>query len=60
MKSPSLLIKSIHFVESYVDIAGFTFPSHIHSEVKTRIVGSAVVDIYAQDYQPVSFGGPGS
>ena len=40
-----------------VDIAGFTFPSHIHSEAETRIVGSAVVDIYNQDYQPVSLGG---
>jgi len=50
VKSPSPFIKSIHFVESYVDIAGFTFPSHIHSEAKTRIVGNAVVDIYNQDY----------
>jgi hypothetical protein len=57
VKSPSLFIKSIHFVQDYVDIAGFTFPSHIHSEAETRIVGSAVVDIYNQDYQPVSLGG---
>jgi hypothetical protein len=57
VKSPSLFIKSIHFVQDYVDIAGFTFPSHIHSEAKTRIAGSAVVDIYDQDYQPVSLGG---
>jgi hypothetical protein len=56
VKSPSLFIKSIHFVQDYVDIAGFTFPSHIHSEANTRVVGSAVVDIYDQDYQPVSFG----
>jgi hypothetical protein len=54
VKSPSLFIKSIHSVQDYVDIAGFTFPSHIHSEAKTRVVGSAVVDIYDQDYQPVS------
>jgi hypothetical protein len=57
VKSPSLFIKSIHFVQDYVDIAGFTLPSHIHSEAETRIVGSAVVDIYNQDYQPVSLGG---
>jgi hypothetical protein len=56
VKSPSLFIKSLHFVQDYVDIAGFTFPSHLHSEAKTRIVGIAVVDIYDQDYQPVSFG----
>jgi hypothetical protein len=58
VKSPSLFIKSLHFVQDYVDIAGFTFPSHMHSEAKTRIVGIAVVDIYDQDYQPVSFGSP--
>jgi hypothetical protein len=57
VKSPSLFIKSIHFVQNYVDIAGFTFPSHSHSEAKTRIVGRVVVDIYDQDYQPGSFAG---
>jgi hypothetical protein len=56
VKSPSLFIKSIHFVQDYVDIAGFTFPSHMHSEAKTRAVGGAVVDIYDQDYQPISLG----
>jgi hypothetical protein len=60
VKSPSLFIKSIHFVQDYVDIAGFTFPSHLHSEAKTRVVGSAVVDIYDRDYQPVSFDGEAS
>ena len=31
----------------------FTFPVHIHSEARTRLVGRAVVDIYHYDYQPV-------
>lgn len=53
VKSPSLFIKSIHFVQNDIDIAGFTFPGHIHYEVRTRIVGTAVVDIYDQDYRPV-------
>ena len=57
VKSPSLFIKSIRFVQEYVDIGGFTFPSHLDCEAKTRVVGSAVVDIYDQDYQPVSLGG---
>jgi len=51
VKSPSLFIKSIQFVQNDVDVAGFTFPSHIHYEVKARVVGTAVVDIYDQDYQ---------
>jgi len=59
VKSPSLFIKSIHFEQNYVDIAGFTFPSRIHSEARTRIVGNVVVDIYDQDYQPGSFARPG-
>ena len=37
------------------DTAGFTFPAHIHYEVRTRIVGNAVVDIYDQDYAPSFF-----
>ena len=59
VKSPSLFIKSIHFEQNYVEIAGFTFPSRIHSQVRTRIVGNAVVDIYDQDYQPGSLARPG-
>lgn len=55
VKSPSLFIKSIHFMENYVEIAGFTFPAHTHCDVRTRIVGTAVVDIYDRDYQPSSF-----
>ncbi len=52
VKSPSVFIKNIHFVQNYVDIRSFTFLAHIHYEVRTRMVGSAVVDIYDQDYQP--------
>jgi outer membrane lipoprotein-sorting protein len=58
VKSPSLFIKSIYFVQNYVDIAQFTFLSHTHYEVRTRIVRSTlVVDIYDQDYQPSSSAG---
>ncbi len=52
VKSPSVFIKNIHFVQNYVDIGSFTFLANIHYEVRTRMVGSAVVDIYDQDYQP--------
>jgi len=53
-KSPSLFIKRIEFVQDYKDVGDFTFPVHIHSEARTRLVGRAVVDIYHYDYQPVS------
>jgi len=53
-KSPSLFIKRIEFVQDYKEFGLFTFPVHIHSEARTRLVGRAVVDIYHYDYQPVS------
>jgi hypothetical protein len=54
VKSPSFFIKKIEFVQDYEDIAGFTFPVHIHSEASARIVGRAIVDIYQSNYQPVT------
>jgi hypothetical protein len=54
VKSPSLFIKKIDFVQDYADIDSFTFPVHIHSEAQARVVGRAIVDIYYSDYHPVS------
>jgi hypothetical protein len=54
VKSPSLFIKKIDFVQDYADIDSFTFPVHIHSEAQARIVGRAIVDIYYSDYHPGS------
>ncbi len=54
IKSPSLFIKQIEFNQDYADVGAFTFPVHIRSEVSTRIVGRAIVDIYQSDYQPVA------
>ena len=54
VKSPSMFIKKIEFVQDYEDIGPFTFPVHMHSEATARIVGRAVVDVYQRDYQPVA------
>jgi hypothetical protein len=54
VKSPSLFIKKIDFVQDYADIGPFTFPVHIHSEATARVVGRAIVDIYQSDYLPVA------
>jgi len=54
VKSPSLFVKKIDFVQDYADIGPFTFPVHIHSEATARIVGRAIVDVYQRDYQPVA------
>jgi hypothetical protein len=50
-KSPSFFIKKINFVQDYGTISGFTFPTHLHSEAETRLVGKAIVDITHRDYQ---------
>ena len=54
VKSPSFFVKKIEFVQDYADIGAFTFPVHIHSEARARLVGLTVVDIYQSDYEPVS------
>ncbi len=54
VRSPSLFVKRLEFVQDYANVDSFTFPVHIHSEAQARVVGRTVVDIYEQDYQPVS------
>jgi hypothetical protein len=51
VKSPSLFIKKIDFVQDYAQIGDFNLISHIHSVADTRLVGRAVVDITHDDYQ---------
>ena len=54
VRSPSLFIKKVDFVQDYADIGPFTLPVHVHSEATARIVGRAIVDVYQRDYQPVA------
>jgi hypothetical protein len=54
VKSPSFFIKKIEFVQDYANFGNFTFPVHIHSDARARVIGRAVVDIYHRDYQPVT------
>jgi len=51
VKSPSFFIKKIEFTSDYADFGIFTFPVHLHSTAKTRLVGRAVVDVSISDYQ---------
>jgi len=50
VKSPSLFVKKIRFVQDYNEVAGFNLPVHIHSVAETRIAGRAIVDIVHSDY----------
>lgn len=52
VKSPSFFIKKIEFTTDYADFGSFTFPVHLHSVAKTRLVGRAVVDVSIREYQP--------
>jgi hypothetical protein len=51
VKSPSFFIKKLEFVQDYTTVGAFSFPAHIHSVAKTRVVGRAVVDIFHSDYR---------
>lgn len=59
-KTPSFFIKKIKFTQDYATVAGFTLPTHIHSEADTRLVGKAVVEVYHRDYQPQAASGDDS
>ena len=51
VKSPSLFVKKIEFVQDYGEYGPFSLPVHIHSVAKTRLVGRAVVEIYHSGYE---------
>jgi hypothetical protein len=54
VKSPSFFVKKIEFAQDYIDYGSFTFPAHMHSDARTRVLGRVIVDIYQREYQPVS------
>ena len=51
VKSPSFFVKKIRFTQDYAEFGDYSFPVHIHSQADTRIIGSAVVDVYHGDYR---------
>lgn len=50
VKSPSVFVKKVEFVQDYEDVAGFSLPAHMHSISQTRLFGKAIVDISHSDY----------
>jgi hypothetical protein len=57
VKSPSIFVRKMEFVQDYAEVAGFMLPTHIHSVAKVRIIGRTVVDIFHRDYQPKTVAG---
>lgn len=54
VKSPSIFLKDIDFVQDYADVNGFTFPVHMRSQAKARIIGRVIVDVVHRGYRPLS------
>ncbi len=50
VKSPSIFIRRIEFVQDYADFNGFTFPVHLHSTIMTRVLGKVILDVSTQDF----------
>lgn len=50
VKTQSIFIKKIEFVQDYADFEGFTLPVHARSVAKTRLVGRAVVEVTTDSY----------
>ena len=49
VKSPSIFVNKIDFVQEYAEVNGFTLPTHTHTEAKAALVGRTVVDIVNSD-----------
>lgn len=54
VKSPSIFIKDINFVQDYTDVGDFTFPIHMHSQARARVIGRVIVDVVHRDYHPTT------
>lgn len=54
VKSPSIFVKDIDFRQDYADVGSFTFPVHMHSQAKARILGRVLVDVVHRDYRPLT------
>ena len=52
VKSPSMFVKNINFVQDYADVGSFTFPTSIRSEAKTRLIGRVMVNMSHRDWRP--------
>lgn len=52
-KSPSFFVRKIEFVQDCSPMGRYTFPVHLHTTARTRILGKVVLDVYHRDYQPL-------
>jgi hypothetical protein len=51
-KSPSFFVRKIEFVQDCAEVGRYTFPVHLHTTARARLLGKVVLDEYHRDYQP--------
>jgi hypothetical protein len=54
VKTQSLFIKKIDFVQDYADLESYTFPVHARSVAETRLLGRALVEVAIDGYDLAS------
>lgn len=52
VKSPSMFLRHIEFVQDYTDVGGYTLPVQLHTTTRASFVGRVVVDIFHRQYEP--------
>jgi len=50
VKSPSVFVKKVEFIQDYEEVSVFSLPMKMHSIANTRLFGKAIVDISHSDY----------
>jgi hypothetical protein len=54
VKSSSLFVRKIEFVQDWVEINRYIFPAHLHTNARVRILGHVVLDVYHRDYRNIT------
>jgi hypothetical protein len=52
VKSPSLFLRHIEFVQDYTDVGDYTLPLQLHTTARASFVGRVVVDVFHRQYEP--------
>ena len=52
VRSPSLFLRHIEFVQDYTDVGDYTFPLQLHTTARASFVGRVVVDVFHRQYEP--------
>ncbi|PSH04793.1 MAG: hypothetical protein CXZ00_05335 [Acidobacteria bacterium] len=51
VKSPSMFVRDINFVQDFEEFEGFTLPTELHSWARARFIGRTMVNIVHRSYK---------